>query len=221
MTDVIDSPPVVDAADEELESMMNDLKVKRKKKKDAAAAAAPASSASASAKPARGEKLAVMDKDLYAKLLGRIYDQLRKNNPDLLNPSRAYLRAPAVARVGTTRILWTNFDETCTMMKRDTEHVTRFFLTELGTTGSINGSAQFLIKGKFVPKYIESLLKKYINEYVTCSMCRGVDTKLARDPNTRMYFMTCESCGSKRSVAPIQKGFLATSRGERRAARNN
>jgi translation initiation factor 2 subunit 2 len=105
-------------------------------------------------------------------------------------------------------------------MKRDPDHVFRFFLAELGTTGSIDGNQRFMIKGKYVPKYIESLLKKYIAEYVTCHMCRGVDTKLVRDNVSRMYFMQCSSCGASRAVATIQKGYHATGRGERRAARN-
>jgi len=105
-------------------------------------------------------------------------------------------------------------------MRRDPQHVSTFFLTELGTTGSMTAGEQFLMKGKFKPKYIESLLKKYIQEYVTCGMCRGVDTKLSRDTGARMNILTCESCGATRAVATITKGFLVATRAERRAARN-
>ena len=56
--------PLPEDEDRELESMMSDLKVKRKKKKKE-------EGATKEAKPAE-EKLAVMDKELYAKLLGRI-----------------------------------------------------------------------------------------------------------------------------------------------------
>lgn len=47
-------------------------------------------------------------------------------------------------------------------MKRSTEHVLSFFLAELGTTGSIDGSERLVMRGKYQPKYIESLLRKYI-----------------------------------------------------------
>mmetsp|Transcript_1397 Transcript_1397/g.3423 ORF Transcript_1397/g.3423 Transcript_1397/m.3423 type:complete len:235 (-) Transcript_1397:255-959(-) len=152
-------------------------------------------------------------------MLDRVYTELRANNPDLVDKKRAVLRPPEVLRVGTTKILWSNFPEICKMMKRDPEHVFRFFLAELGTTGSIDGDGRLVIKGKFVPKYIESLLKKYISEYVSCGMCRQVDTKLVRDQISRMYFMHCSSCGASRAVSSIQKGYHATGRGERRAAR--
>ena len=48
--------------------------------------------------------------------------------------------------------------------------------------GSIDGTQRLVIRGKYVPKYIESLLRKYIVEYVTCQVraCvgwrTGVDT---------------------------------------------
>jgi len=51
-------------------------------------------------------------------------------------------------------------------------------------------------------------------------MCRGVETKLVRDPVSRMYFMHCTSCGASRAVSAIQKGYHAAQKGERRAARN-
>lgn len=157
----------------------------------------------------------------YNLLLDRMYEQLTQNNPDLINKKRAVLRPPEVMRVGTSKILWANFPEICSMMKRDTDHVFRFFLAELGTTGSIDANGRFTIKGKYVPKYIESLLKKYIAEYVTCSMCRGVQTKLVRDNVSRMYFMHCASCGATKTVTAIKAGYHATGRGERKAARAN
>ena len=101
-------------------------------------------------------------------------------------------------------------------MHRQPEHVQSFFLAEMGTDGSIDGNIRLVIKGRFQPKQVESLLKKYIVEYVTCHMCRNPETSLTRDSVTRLYFIQCESCGSRRSVAPIKTGFHATNRVDRR-----
>jgi hypothetical protein len=57
-------------------------------------------------------------------------------------------------------------------------------------------------------------------EYVTCHMCRNPETSLTRDSVTRLYFIQCESCGSRRSVAPIKSGFHATMRTDRRKTKN-
>lgn len=91
---------------------------------------------------------------------------------------------------------------------------------ELGTEGSIDGNQRLMIRGKYLPKYIESLLRKYVVEYVTCEMCRSANTDLIKDQSSRLHFCKCRDCGSSRSVAVIKSGYHATSRADRRAARN-
>ncbi|KAJ1124850.1 hypothetical protein NDU88_003298 [Pleurodeles waltl] len=44
-------------------------------------------------------------------------------------------------------------------------------------------------------------------EYVTCHTCRSPDTILQKD--TRLYFLQCETCHSRCSVASIKTGFQA------------
>jgi translation initiation factor 2 subunit 2 len=47
-------------------------------------------------------------------------------------------------------------------MRRQPDHVIQFLFAELGTTGSLDGSQRLIIKGRFQPKQIETVLKKYI-----------------------------------------------------------
>ena len=44
-------------------------------------------------------------------------------------------------------------------------------------------------------------------EYVTCKTCKSPDTLLTKE--NRIFFMSCESCGSRRSVNKIKTGFQA------------
>ena len=156
----------------------------------------------------------------YSELLDRVVGILHAHNPDLIEKKRRNMKPPQLTRVGTKKTLWVNFQEICTMMQRPPEHVFQFFMAELGTEGSIDGNQRLVIRGKYVPKYIESLLRKYIVEYVTCQMCRSPNTELVKDQATRLHFCNCSDCGSSRSVAPIRTGYHATSRADRRAARN-
>jgi translation initiation factor 2 subunit 2 len=156
----------------------------------------------------------------YTELLDRVIDLLHSNNPDLIEKKRRNMKPPQLTRVGTKKTLWVNFQEICTMMQRPPEHVFQFFMAELGTEGSIDGSQRLVIRGKYVPKYIESLLRKYIVEYITCQMCRSPNTELKKDSSTRLQFCICKDCGSSRSVTAIRSGYHATSRADRRAARN-
>jgi translation initiation factor 2 subunit 2 len=41
-------------------------------------------------------------------------------------------------------------------------------------------------------QYIESLLRKYIGEYVACQMCRSFKTNLTRDNVSRLFFVSCQ-----------------------------
>ena len=156
----------------------------------------------------------------YEELLDRVVSLLQANNPDLVEKKRRNIKPPQLTLMSSKKTLWINFQEICTMMQRPADHVFQFFMAELGTEGSIDGNQRLVIRGKYVPKYIESLLRKYVVEYVTCGMCRSPNTDLEKDSGSRLYFCKCRDCGSSRSVAPIRSGYHATSRADRRAARN-
>ncbi len=49
--------------------------------------------------------------------------------------------------------------------------------------------------------------RRYMVEYVTCKTCKSPDTLLTKE--NRIFFMACESCGSRRSVNAIKSGFQA------------
>jgi len=119
------------------------------------------------------------------------------------------LRPPEVAREGSKKTVFINFGATCASIHRQPDHVLSYFATELGTTGNVQEGGGVVFKGKFVSSDIEKVLKRYIQEYVLCQSCKGPDTVLMRDANTRLYFLQCESCGATRSVAPIKQGFMA------------
>lgn len=103
--------------------------------------------------------------------------------------------------------MFANFVDICRRMHRQPEHVLAFLYAELGTQGSMDGNQRLILRGRFNQKQIENVLRKYIVEYVTCKICKSPDTLLGKE--NRLYFLTCESCGSRRSVSAIKAGFLA------------
>lgn len=144
----------------------------------------------------------------YAELLGRFYQVLRAQNPELAGEKRKYtIVPPSVHRDGNKKTVFANISEICKRMHRQPDHVIQFLFAELGTTGSVDGSQRLVIKGRFQPKQLENVLRRYIVEYVTCKTCKSPDTILTKE--NRIYFMSCESCGSRRSVSAIKAGFQA------------
>ena len=115
------------------------------------------------------------DRDyLYPELLGRIFRTLRQHNPALSGDKKKYtIVPPSVQREGSKKTLFANSLDICKRMHREPEHVYAFLFAELGTLGNIDGSQRLIIKGRFQPKQIENVLRKYIGEFLF-SACRVV-----------------------------------------------
>ncbi|KAK2155827.1 hypothetical protein LSH36_230g04021 [Paralvinella palmiformis] len=154
----------------------------------------------------------------YDELLNRVFNIMREKNPDMVagEKKKFVMKPPQVMRVGTKKTSFSNFSEICKMLHRQPKHLLQFLLAELGTSGSIDGNNQLIIKGRFQQKQIESVLRRYIKEYVTCHTCHSPETILQKD--TRLYFLQCETCGSRCSVTSIKSGFQAVT-GKRAAIR--
>lgn len=164
----------------------------------------------------------VFEKDAiypYEELLTRIQTLISNHSVDLSGNKRYTIKPPQVVRVGSKKVAWINFKDICQIMNRNQDHVHQFVLSELGTEGSIAGDGQLVLKGKYGPKHIEALLRKYITEYVTCQMCKSPNTTMERDSRIRLFNQHCEACGAYRTVTTIKSGFHALGRGERRKAR--
>jgi translation initiation factor 2 subunit 2 len=146
----------------------------------------------------------------YSSLLQRFFHQLSQKNPDhALSGTKSYkIPPPQCMREGNRKTVFANIADICKRMKRTEEHVTAYLFAELGTNGSVDGSRRLVIKGRFQQKQIENVVRKYIIEYVTCKTCKSPDTELNKGEN-RLYFITCNNCGSRRSVTAIKTGFSA------------
>ncbi|EDV97402.1 eukaryotic translation initiation factor 2 subunit 2 [Drosophila grimshawi] len=154
----------------------------------------------------------------YDELLKRVFEIILDKNPDMAGGRKPkfVMRPPQVLRVGTKKTSFANFMDIAKTLHRLPKHLLDFLLAELGTSGSMDGNQQLIIKGRFQPKQIENVLRRYIKEYVTCHTCRSPETILQKD--TRLFFLQCESCGSRCSVASIKSGFQAVT-GKRAAIR--
>ncbi|CAJ0570424.1 unnamed protein product, partial [Mesorhabditis spiculigera] len=144
----------------------------------------------------------------YQDMLTLVFNVMREKNPDMAGEKKKFaMKPPEVQRAGSKKTAFSNFTEICRVLKRDNKHVLQFLLAELGTTGSIDGNNCLILKGKFLQKHLESVLRKYIKEYVMCHTCKSSDTALVRE--TRLFFLQCHSCNSRCSVTAIRAGFTA------------
>jgi translation initiation factor 2 subunit 2 len=64
---------------------------------------------------------------------------------------------------------------------------------------SLDPEGRLTFKGRFTPKQIESVVKKYMLAYVQCQMCKSFDTNLVKDSTTRLTFIECNCCQVQRA----------------------
>lgn len=172
------------------------------------------------------EIIEVIDDEIptYDEMLAKLYKQIKKNSPEMLDgAAKLKLKRPLLGRIGSKRTAWTNFTECCEKLKRTTEHVKEFILAELGTTGSIDGDNYLIIKFVYksgTDKHFETILHKYLKEYVQCRTCMGYDTIMIRESASRLNMISCCHCKSQRSVENIKTGYHATTKADRKAERS-
>jgi translation initiation factor 2 subunit 2 len=136
----------------------------------------------------------------YTNLLDRLYSELRTNHPNLVSRKKIIVPCPQLARMGKIKTMVLNFNIISLSIHRQPDHIRSFFSSELKCDCSIDANIRLIIKGRYVQNQIESIFKNYITNYVSCHMCQTHDTILIKDQITRLYFLQCDLCGSKRSV---------------------
>lgn len=102
----------------------------------------------------------------YEELLHRFFKILRTNNPELAGErgQRYKIPPPSVMREGNKKTIFANLKDISDRMHRPYEHVMQFLFAELGTSGSVDGNARLVIKGRFQQKQLENVLRRYISE---------------------------------------------------------
>lgn len=209
--------PAVD----DLSASLDDLGLKKKKKKSTKAAGASdfeqqleeAGLDDVAPAPQQTEETVQTALGLpYEFLLSRFFTILKQNNPELAGDRsgpKFRVPPPVCQREGSKKTLFSNVQEIASVLQRNPEHLIQFLFAELGTSGSIDGEKRLVLKGKFQPKQMESVLRRYIVEYVTCKTCKSMNTELKRESANRLHFLSCKACGSTRSVSSIKTGFQA------------
>lgn len=139
----------------------------------------------------------------YYKLLQRAFEMMENNSKILCDGVKKSIDKFNLCRIGSKRTRWNNFGKICRQINRDHEHVRLFISAELCTGCVLNADNMLIIMGRFTSSQLESVLCKYINEYITCTSCKGGDTRLVRE--NRITFKVCDKCTVKTSVKLLKQ----------------
>jgi translation initiation factor 2 subunit 2 len=128
---------------------------------------------------------------------------------------KAYAKLPTAGKADAVRLdipqikgalsgnktIISNLEVIAKAVRRDLQHVFKFFLRELATTGDLKGTEAIFV-GKFRPDMLNNKVEKYIKEFVLCPQCGKPDTHLEKADAATL--LICEACGAKESVRSLK-----------------
>ena len=90
-----------------------------------------------------------------------------------------------------------NLPQIASYLRRNQEHLLKFLLKELASSGKMQGT-QLILQTKISSGKINEKIQQYADEFVICRECKKPDTELIKDKN--FLFIHCLACGAKHSV---------------------
>ncbi len=129
----------------------------------------------------------------YNKLLDSAYKEVKP-----IKDSGERFEIPKIqGHVEGTKTILTNMQQIASILRRKQEHLLKFLLKELATSGKIQGN-QVILQTKIPSSKINNKIEQYTKEFVICKECKKPDTELIKQD--RLTFVHCLACGAKHSV---------------------
>jgi translation initiation factor 2 subunit 2 len=132
----------------------------------------------------------------YDELLKRACSQMPE-----VSMKRERLELPRLyIRIVGMRTIISNFNEIADVLNRNPQHILKFLTREMATAATFQDT-RAVFQGKFKRDSFERLLQRYMENFVTCPVCKRPDTKIVKEK--RLSFIVCNACGAKSSVKQL------------------
>jgi translation initiation factor 2 subunit 2 len=141
---------------------------------------------------------------LSRNLMDYNYDELLKRAraeiPEVtLKKERLEMPHLFVSTVGM-RTTISNFQEVAETLDRDPQHILKFLTREMATAATFH-DGRAIFQGKFPRDTFERLMQRYMENFVTCPVCKRPDTKIVKEK--RLSFIVCNACGARSSIKQL------------------
>ena len=103
------------------------------------------------------------DFEAYEKLLDKAYEQL----PDKIFEAKRFKVPKGYSVIQGSRTIIKNFGDIAGTLNRDPQHVLKYLLRELGTSGNVEGN-RAILQGKFTHYVINERIEEYVDNFVMC-----------------------------------------------------
>lgn len=134
----------------------------------------------------------------YEELLESAYKKL----PEVSSIEAVRLEIPLLkSSLSGNKTIVSNLDAVAKAVRRDINHLFKFFLRELAASGDLKGTEAIFI-GKFKNDFLNAKVEKYVKEFVACYQCGKPDTHLEKAASATL--LICEACGARESVRTLK-----------------
>jgi len=131
--------------------------------------------------------------ETYEQLLEDAYKKIKK----VEGSSERFEIPKAEGHFEGKKTIITNFLQIASYIRRNQEHLQKFLLRELATSGQKEGE-RLVLNNKIPSEKINQKIEQYAKEFVICRECGKPDTELTKVD--RLTFIHCLACGAKHSV---------------------
>jgi len=128
--------------------------------------------------------------DIYNQLGNTVYDTIVLPNP--------------IIKKDTTSITWTNVKEFLKITNTDPDHFFDFIKININQPMNWKSDSKsdgiIIHNKKILALSINNIMKKYINEYIICNICKRSTTMMIKDSEIKKWKIKCSSCNSEYTV---------------------
>ncbi len=129
----------------------------------------------------------------YEELLNQAYEKVKPIEQSI----KRFEILKIEGHVEGTKTILTNLPQIASYLRRDINHLLKFLLRELATSGGFKEN-RLILQRKISSQLINDKIQEYVNEFVICKECKKPDTELIKEGP--FMFMHCLACGAKHSV---------------------
>jgi len=127
--------------------------------------------------------------EFYEKLIDSAYKKIKP-----IEKSERFEIIKVQGHLEGSKTILINLQQIASHLRRDLNHLLKFLLKELATSGAIKKN-RVILQRKISSQKINEKIEKYVKEFVLCKECKKPDSELIREKG--ITFLHCLACGAK------------------------
>ncbi|MFT4303290.1 MAG: translation initiation factor IF-2 subunit beta [Candidatus Woesearchaeota archaeon] len=116
------------------------------------------------------------------------------NLPEIVSVRERFEIPKVKGHLQGNKTIISNFNLVCNILHREPQHLLKYLLKELATSGDLKNSS-LVFNRKLSSQNINQKIRQYANIYVLCSECGKPETKIINE--NQVNYIKCQACGAK------------------------